>query len=469
MNLKFNIRWKNYNSIRGTNFSIWNLCQIRIEKLILFMSSKGNMPKIENRYLRLLLNIEYEKGNSLFYNRKILYGLDLVESSTASDIIFDLNGKMDFGNVDVKLLSNNYEILPWLPTWVFKDGDEITVRVLSTSENSSKSSNKTTMQEKNTSNIYTVTSDMTANNEVSQIAEEFVTVENEIQKKQNFEGSGLKKHKKKKKHHLIEQLESEAIEKPSMNEILERSRSRKKKEKRIKKKSKKLERQAENASRDAEENVSDMEMAVISAAEENLESENTRSSNHARSSDLFTSRCLSYNEFGRKKVRLAEESRNDVNGMNKKIEDPLNLKHDMKISFRIQELDDDFKPRLSDWKTATVLHYNPVSEVVIKSELLPNLHYLLMTVMMTMMRLIQFRGVSLLNPKLLKSEFLCLYDQIMGLLVIVFHTSDAEKEKILNRNYQDAEEWRQAGKLRWELTCHEIVLPPEMHVSNNLA
>ncbi|KRX50370.1 hypothetical protein T05_5465, partial [Trichinella murrelli] len=332
--------------------------------LILFMSSKGNMPKIENRYLRLLLNIEYEKGNSLFYNRKILYGLDLVESSTASDIIFDLNGKMDFGNVDVKLLSNNYEILPWLPTWVFKDGDEITVRVLSTSENSSKSSNKTTMQEKNTSNIYTVTSDMTANNEVRQIAEEFVTVESEIQKKQNFEGSGLKKHKKKKKHHLIEQLESEAIEQPSMNEILERSRSRKKKEKRIKKKSKKLEREAENASRDAEENVSDMEMAVISAAEENLESENTRSSNHARSSDLFTSHCLSYNEFGRKKVRLAEESRNDVNGMNKKIEDPLNLKHDMKISFRIQELDDDFKPRLSDWKTATVLHYNPVSEVV---------------------------------------------------------------------------------------------------------
>ncbi|KRX82783.1 hypothetical protein T06_6595 [Trichinella sp. T6] len=302
------------------------------------MSSKGNMPKIENRYLRLLLNIEYEKGNSLFYNRKILYGLDLVESSTASDIIFDLNGKMDFGNVDVKLLSNNYEILPWLPTWVFKDGDEITVRVLSTSENSSKSSNKTTMQEKNTSNIYTVTSDMTANNEVSQIAEEFVTVENEIQKKQNFEGSGLKKHKKKKKHHLIEQLESEAIEQPK--------------------------REAENASRDAEENVSDMETAVISAAEENLESENTRSSNHARSSDLFTSHCLSYNEFGRKKVRLAEESRNDVNGMNKKIEDPLNLKHDMKISFRIQELDDDFKPRLSDWKTATVLHYNPVSEVV---------------------------------------------------------------------------------------------------------
>ncbi|KAL1241377.1 Coilin [Trichinella spiralis] len=338
------------------------------------------MPKIENRYLRLLLNIEYEKGNSLFYNRKILYGLDLVESSTASDIIFDLNGKMDFGNVDVKLLSNNYEILPWLPTWVFKDGDEITVRVLSTSENSSKSSNKITIQEKNTSNIYTVTSDMTANDEISQIAEEFVTVENEIQKKQNFEGSGLKKHKKKKKHHLIEQLESKAIEQPSMNEILERSRSRKKKEKRIKKKSKKLEREAENASRDVEENVSDMEIAVISAAEENLESENTRSSNNARSSDLFTSRCLSYNEFGRKKpciltvydtattlnfkVRLAEESRNDVNGMNKKIEDPLNLKHDMKISFKIQELDDDFKPQLSDWKTATVLHYNPVSEVV---------------------------------------------------------------------------------------------------------
>ncbi|XP_003378636.1 conserved hypothetical protein [Trichinella spiralis] len=295
------------------------------------MSSKGNMPKIENRYLRLLLNIEYEKGNSLFYNRKILYGLDLVESSTASDIIFDLNGKMDFGNVDVKLLSNNYEILPWLPTWVFKDGDEITVRVLSTSENPSKSSNKITMQEKNTSNIYTVTSDMTANDEISQIAEEFVTVENEIQKKQNFEGSGLKKHKKKKKHRLIEQLESEAIEQPSMNEILERSRSRKKKEKRIKKKSKKLEREAENASRDVEENVSDMEIAVISAAEENLESENTRSSNNARSSDLFTSRCLSYNEFGRKKI---------------------------------QELDDDFKPQLSDWKTATVLHYNPVSEVV---------------------------------------------------------------------------------------------------------
>ncbi|KRZ08463.1 hypothetical protein T11_17792 [Trichinella zimbabwensis] len=50
--------------------------------------------------------------------------------------------------------------------------------------------------------------------------------------------------------------------------------------------------------------------------------------------------------------------------MNRKIEDPLNLKHDMKISFKIQELDDDFKPQLSDWKTATVLHYNPISEVV---------------------------------------------------------------------------------------------------------
>ncbi|KRZ78113.1 hypothetical protein T10_6755 [Trichinella papuae] len=259
------------------------------------------MPKIENRYLRLLLNIEYEKENSLFYNRKILYGLDLLESSTASDIIFDLKGKLDFGNADVKLLSNNYEILPWLPTWVFKDGDEITVRVLSASENSSKSLNKTTMQEKNASKIYPVTSDMIANDEFSELAEEFVTVENEIREKQNFEGNGLKKHKKKKKHHLTEKLESKAVEQPSMNEILERSKSRKKKEKRIKKKSIEPDREAENANRDIEENVSDMETEVISAVEENFESEKTRSSNNARSSDLFISRCLSYNEFGRKK------------------------------------------------------------------------------------------------------------------------------------------------------------------------
>ncbi|KRY78346.1 hypothetical protein T4A_11165, partial [Trichinella pseudospiralis] len=386
------------------------------------MSSKGNMPKIENRYLRLLLNIEYEKENSLFYNRKILYGLDLLELSTASDIISDLKGKLDFGNVDVKLLSNNYEILPWLPTWVFKDGDEITVRVLSTSENSSKSLNKTKVKEKNTSKMYTVTSDMTGNDEVSQLAEEFVIGENEIREKQNFEGNGLKKHKKKKKHHLTEKLESKPVEQPSMNEILERSRSRKKKEKRIKKKLKELEREAENVNRDTEENVSGMETAVISAVEENFESENTRSSNNERSSDLFISRCISYDEFGRKKVRLAEESRNYMNGMSRKIEDPLNLKHDMKISFKIQELDDDFKPQLSDWKTATVLHYNPISEVVTLKgykERTPAKFALLTadsdddndTVRHTF-TLIQFRGVFLLNPKSLMFEFLCLYDHL---------------------------------------------------------